>query len=347
LENHFNRTSGSLSVYSNFGRHKIDDGTANPQQPTARFFRSKDALTGVSWYQTAQLFTGNQLTAGVDYQHIYGNAYYTDKKTGEVLDTPNKQSGKSYRNEIAGYVDIRQNILSWLTVNAGVRVDHHSVTGTEFVPQAGVVVRPFSTGEIKAMASKGFRNPTMREMYLYPPSNEELEPERMWNYELSWRHRLSTFRYGVNLYYIKGDNMIQTVNRKNVNTGEIENYGAELEADWQINKHWSVNTNHSLLHMKNPVIAAPTYKGFLGADYRYQQWIVNAGLQYVNGLYTAVGDAEQKENFCLLNLSVSYGLTKGIRLWARGENLLAQSYEINLGYPMPRATFMGGVNINF
>ena len=347
LENHFNRTSGSLSVYSNFGRHKIDDGTANPQQPTARFFRSKDALTGVSWYQTAQLFTGNQLTAGVDYQHIYGNAYYTDKKTGAVLDTPNKQSGKSYRNEIAGYVDIRQNFLSWLTVNAGVRVDHHSITGTEFIPQAGVVVRPFSTGEIKAMASKGFRNPTMREMYLYPPSNEELKPERMWNYELSWRHRLSTFRYGVNLYYIKGDNMIQTVNRKNVNTGEIENYGAELEADWQIDKHWSVNTNHSLLHMKNPVIAAPTYKGFLCADYRYQRWVVNAGLQYINGLYTAVGDAEQKENFCLLNLSVSYGLTKGIRLWARGENLLAQSYEINLGYPMPRATFMGGVNINF
>ena len=347
LENHFNRTNGSLSVYSNFGRHKIDDGTANPQQPTARFFRSKDALTGVSWYQTAQLFTGNQLTAGVDYQHIYGNAYYTDKKTGAVLDTPNKQSGKSYRNEIAGYVDIRQNFLSWLTVNAGVRVDHHSVTGTEFIPQAGVVVRPFSTGEIKAMASKGFRNPTMREMYLYPPSNEELKPERMWSYELSWRHRLSTFRYGVNLYYIKGDNMIQTVNRKNVNTGEIENYGAELEADWQIDKHWSVNTNHSLLHMKNPVIAAPTYKGFLGADYRYQRWMVNAGLQYINGLYTAVGDAEQKENFCLLNLSISYGLTKGIRLWARGENLLAQSYEINLGYPMPRATFMGGVNINF
>jgi iron complex outermembrane receptor protein len=31
----------------------------------------------------------------------------------------------------------------------------------------------------------------------------------------------------------------------------------------------------------------------------------------------------------------------------RGENLLAQQYEIIAGYPMPRATFMGGVNINF
>ena len=74
---------------------------------------------------------------------------------------------------------------------------------------------------------------------------------------------------------------------------------------------------------------------------------MNAGLQYIGGLYTAVGNDEQKENFCLLNLSVTYALTRNLALWARGENLLAQSYEINLGYPMPRATMMGGVNINF
>ena len=347
LENHYNRTSGALSVYTNFGRHKIDDGTANPEQPTQRYFRSKDALIGVSWYQSAQLFEGNRLTVGVDYQHIYGHAYYTSKQTGEVLDTPNKQSGKSYRNEIAGYVDFRQDLTSWLTIDAGLRVDHHSVVGTEWVPQAGVVVRPIQTGEIKAMVSKGFRNPTMREMYLYPPSNEELKPERLWNYELSWKHRLGAFNYGANLFYIKGDNMIQTVNRQNVNTGEIKNYGMELEADWRISNHWAVSTNHSLLHMEHHVIAAPTYKGFLGANYNCDKWSVIAGLQYINGLYTAVGDAEQKENFCLLNASVNYALTKYLTLWVHGENLLAQSYEINLGYPMPRATFMGGVNLRF
>ena len=347
VENHYNRTSGALSVYSNFGRHKIDDGSADPTTPTQRFFRSKDALTGISWYQSAQLFEGNRLTVGMDYQHIYGNAYYTSKQTGEVLDTPNKQSGKSHRNEIAGYVDFRQDLATWLTIDAGLRLDHHSVTGTEWIPQAGIVVRPIETGEIKAMASKGFRNPTMREMYLYPPSNEELEPERIWNYELSWRHRLGAFHYGANLYYIKGDNMIQTVNRKNVNTGEIENYGAELEAEYRIDSHWSVNTNHSLLHMEHPVIAAPTYKGFLGANYNCYRWTVVAGLQYISGLYTAVGDQEQKEDFCLLNASVTYNVAKGLSLWLRGENLLAQSYEINLGYPMPRATFMGGINWNF
>ena len=99
--------------------------------------------------------------------------------------------------------------------------------------------------------------------------------------------------------------------------------------------------------MKNPVIAAPEYKGFLGANFNCQKWSVIAGLQYINGLYTAVGDNEQKENFCQLNATVNYALCKTVGLWLRGENLLAQSYEINLGYPMPRATFMGGVNINF
>lgn len=290
LENHYGKTSGALSVYTNFGRHKIDDGTADPSKPTQRYFRSKDALTGVSLYQSFQLFEGNRLTAGIDYQHIYGYAYYTSKETDEVLDTPNKQSGKSYRNELAGYVDFRQDLLQWLTIDAGIRIDHHSITGTEWVPQAGIVIRPMETGQIKAMASKGFRNPTMREMYLYPPSNTDLAPERLWSYELSWRHHINAFNYGMNLYYVKGDNMIQTIpvdgKPRNVNTGEIENYGAELEAQYRINSHWALSTNHSLLHMKSPVVAAPDYKGFLGADYHCNKLTVNAGLQYIGGLYT-------------------------------------------------------------
>lgn len=347
IENHYDKTSGALSVYTNFGRHKIDDGTTDPNNPTQRYFRSKDALTGVSWYQSARLFSGNRLTVGIDYQHIYGHAFYTSKTTGEVIDTPNKQSGKSCRNEIAGYVDFRQDITHWLTVDAGIRADHHSITGTEWIPQGGIVIRPISSGAIKAMASKGFRNPTMREMYLYPPSNTDLRPERLWTYELSWRHRLTRITYGANIFYIKGDNMIQTVNRQNVNTGEIENSGLELEATWHINKYWSINTNHSFLHMHRPVVAAPEYKGFLGANFNYHKWTVTTDIQYLHGLYTSVGDVERKESFCLLNASVSRPVVKNVTLWIRGENLLAQRYEVNLGYPMPRATFLAGVNVKF
>jgi len=95
------------------------------------------------------------------------------------------------------------------------------------------------------------------------------------------------------------------------------------------------------------VVAAPTYKGYLGAHYRCGLWNVIAGIQQISGLYTAIGDAEQKENFTLLNATVNYQVHPIVGLWLRGENLLAQRYEINLGYPMPKATFMAGVNIKF
>ena len=352
LENHYGKTSGALSFYTNFGRHKIDDGTADPAKPTQRYFRSKDALMGVSWYQSAQLFEGNRLTVGIDYQHIYGKAYYTSKETDEELETPNKQSGKSHRNEIAGYVDFRQDITEWLTVDAGIRIDHHSITGTEWVPQAGIVVRPISTGEIKAMVSKGFRNPTMREMYLYPPSNTDLKPERLWNYELSWRHRLNNgVRYGLNIFYLKGDNMIQTIpvdgKPRNVNTGEVENWGVEAEFNYPIGRSFDIFANGTFLHMKNKIVAAPEGMGNIGVNYHQKKWFASLGLQMITNLYTAVGDDETKENVWLLRASVTYAATRNISLWVRGENLLAQKYEINLGYPMPRATFMGGVSLNF
>ncbi len=350
IENHYKRTSGRLSLYDSFGRHKLNDGyNAMNGSPQTRLFRSNDALMGVSWYQSAVLWEGSRLTVGFDYQNIYGHAYYTSRETGEVLETQNKQSGEERNHEIAGYADLRQDIFSWLTAEAGLRYDHHTVTGSEWIPQMGIVIRPLRNGELKLMASKGFRNPTMREMYLYPPSNTDLEPEQMWSYEVSWKQRLLSRRlhYGVNLFYIDADNIIQTVNRKNVNTGALRNKGAEIDLQYHINRHWSINTNHSWLDMRYPVVSAPKYKGYLGASMRYGRWSGSAGLMHVCGLYTAVGENSTTEDFTLLNATVGYAASKHARLWIKGENLLARKYEYMAGMPMPRATFMCGVNVEF
>lgn len=348
VENHYGRTSGAVSVYHNFGRHKINDGYAPGEQPQENYFLSNDALTGFSTYQSATFFTGNRITVGLDYQHIYGKAWNRVIATEEDLDP----IGHHHENEIAGYVDFRQDLFRWLTVDAGVRVDHHSQTGTEWVPQGGLVFRMVKDGELKAMVSKGFRNPTIREMYLWRPANADLRPERMMNYELSWKQRLcgGAFSYGINLFYINGDNIIQTAmvdNRPmNVNTGAIENSGVEAEFAWKANKYLSLNGNYSFLHMHNKVLAAPEHKAYLGADYRRGRWMLAGGLQYIDGLYTQVDPTEIQENFLLLNVTAAYKALPWLNIWAKGENLLAQKYEINYGYTMPKATFMGGVNIN-
>ncbi len=348
VEHEYENTSGRVSFYSTYGWHKINDGyKANDPsaKPQARYFRSKDALTGVSAYESFKLYEGNRLTVGIDYQKIYGNAYYTSRATGEVLETQNKQSGRVDNNEIAAYVDFRQDIMDWLTIDAGIRWDKHNVTGDEWIPQIGLVVRPVESADLKATISKGFRNPTMREMYLYPPSNEELMPEKMMNYEIAWKQRFTSFSYGINLFLIDADNIIQTVERKNVNTGEIKNKGVEAEATWAINKNWRLTTNHSFLNMKYHVLAAPEYKGMIGVNYASERWNAGVGVQQLAGLFTVTGANEHKENATLVNMNVGFHATKAITLWMRGENLLGEKYEVIAGYPMPKATFMGGLKI--
>ena len=68
------------------------------------------------------------------------------------------------------------------------------------------------------------------------------------------------------------------------------------------------------------------------------------------GLYTRVKVADSgmyaKENFMLWNVRADYQVDRSLRLWVKGENLLAQRYEINAGFPMPKATVMGGVNLS-
>ena len=349
LENHYEQTSGALSFFYNWGRHKINDGYHPGGTPQTFLFNSKDRMLGVSWYQSATFFSGNRITVGFDYQHFGGESWNREIVTGERVPGVDKQM-----DEFAGYIDFRQDLGSWLSLDAGIRVDHHSHVGTEWIPQGGLSFHLPKQVEVKAMVSKGFRNPTIREMYMFPPQNPDLKAESLMNYELSFSQRLlnGNLYYGVNLYYINGDNMITSlpVNGKplNVNTGEIENWGIETNVGYRIDIHWRINANYSWLHMENPVVAAPEHKLYAGVDFTQRRWGVSTGLQYIKDLHTnVVKGKEKQESFVLWDLRANYRLCRYADIFVKGENLLAQRYEINNGFPMPKATFMGGVNINF
>ena len=340
LENHYEKTSGALSFFYNWGDHWINDGYQPGGEPLQYRFNSNDQMLGVSWYQSVQLFQGNRLTVGADYFHFGGEAW------NQFFDGHRETSANKSLNEVAGYVDFRQDIAAWLTLDAGARVDYHSQTGTEFIPQVGLAFHLPENAEIKAMASKGFRNPTIREMYMFPPQNPDLKPEKLWNYELSFSQRLMDNRlsYGLNVFYINGENLIIRLPNPNgsgmlnQNSGEIENWGAEANVGYQFNPVWSVMANYSWLHMENPVLASPEHKLYGGVNFRKGRWSASTGIQYVKGLYTDL-DAATKENFVLWDMQGSFKATNYLSFYVRGENLLAQRYEINAGYPMPKATY--------
>lgn len=356
VENDYGTTSGALSLFYNWGRHRINDGHAPDEAPLDYRFNSRDRMLGTSLYQSVQLFAGNRLTAGIDYYRFGGeawNRYVEGEQAGQESEIADKTA-----HEVAGYVDFRQHFGRIATLDAGLRADHHSHIGTEWVPQAGLSFHLPRAIELKLSAAKGFRYPTIREMYMFPPQNPDLQPERMWNYEMSLSQRLleGRFAYGINLFYIDGSNMIVAVPREgatplNMNTGKIDNVGVELEASYKISAAWHVAANYSFLHMENPVLAAPEHKLYAEGRFSRGRWDVSSGIQYVTGLYTAVptnGKGEYRtEDFVLWNIRASFRIAGMVSLWVRGENLLAQRYEINAGYPMPRATVMGGVKFSF
>lgn len=355
VENRYEKTSGAVSFFYNWGNHWINDGytPSAGEGPQDDRFNSRDNMMGVSLYQSTQFFKGNRITLGFDWFR-YGGHAWSEYVSGENIGTTSELVDK-HEDELAGYIDFRQDIGSWLTFNAGLRADHHSRIGLEWVPQAGLAFHLPHAIELKASASKGFRYPILREMYMFPPQNPDLQPESMWNYELAFSQRLMEGRltYGVNLFYIDGKNLIQTLPNPNgsgmlnQNSGEIKNTGVEIQAAYRINRQWSVDGNYSFLHMENPVIAAPEHKLYAGANFSHRRWNVSTGIQYVEGLYTSVGENENKENFVLWNLRTSFRACKWLDIWARGENLLAQKYEITAGYPMPGATVMAGFNLSF
>ncbi len=345
LQNDYGSCSGALSLFYNWGRHKIDDGYSPGAEPLDYRFNSRDEMAGVSVYESFTPFKGNRTTLGIDYRHFGGKAW------NRYLDGQERTTADKSVDETAAYIDIRQTFGRRVTLNAGIRIDHHSHVGTEWVPQAGISLHLRRDAELKAVVSKGFRFPTIREMYMFPPQNPDLKPEKLINYELSYSDKLLDGRlsYGINIFYIDGRDMISRVivdsRPLNVNIDRVKNCGAEAQIGCAIGKSWSVEANYSYLHMKYAVIAAPRHKLYARVDFSRGRWHISSGVQYIEGLYTSI-DPVATDSFVLWDADITLRLSRRVTLHVRGENLLAQRYEINLGYPMPRATVSGGIHIN-
>ena len=346
-ENDFGKTSGTFKFFYNFGNHKINDGYAEGGNPRNYLFRSNDHNYGITFYQSFRPFTGSLMTAGVDYKQFGGEARneYTDgAPTAYSLE-------KKSLYELAGYVLAQQTLFEKLTLNAGLRLENNENFGSEWVPQAGLSYRPLRLTVLKVMVSKGFRSPTIREMYMWAAqTNPDLKPERMMNYELSAGQGFFEGRLTVELtgYIAKGNNLIQNVAGKNENVGEFDNKGIELAFKWNVLKNFDLMGNYSYLNMKDPVMFAPEQQTYIAANYRLEKWSLSVNYQYIHGLYQKLKDNSTPaitENYGLLNAKVSYRPFKWLDVFVKGENLSDKSYSIVYDYPMPGVTVFGGINL--
>jgi len=333
VKNMYDRTQGGIYAFYNSGDHAFSDG-----------WTSNDENMGVNIYQAVDVWKGGTATAGLDLK-TYGG----EGSSGILADT------FITVNETAGYLVVDQSLGNVVKLTAGARYENHSNFGGEVVPQFGLTVRPVTGTTFKWLASKGFRSPTVMEMYLFAP-NAALEPERLWNYEVSMMQHLGPkARLNASAYLINGSNLIIMQPNPNPgppmireNGGNFSNWGIELESTIRPSRDLQFDMNYSYLNADTRLYYAPKHQIYTGAMYRISDFKLYGSVKGISGLYTFI-DQEQPvndllESYLLFDVKVSYNVIRELEIYVAGKNLLNSSYQTVYGYPMPGLNLLGGIS---
>lgn len=325
LNNKFAKSEGSINLFYNFGNHFLSDG-----------FISNDLNGGLLIFQTFNLIKNNSFTIGTDIKQYGGIA-----NRGLKLNVVNTV------NEMALYGYMQQKVLKKLSLNAGLRIENNSNFGNQWIPMTGASYMLNKNNTFKTSVSKGYRSPTIMEMYLYAP-NKDLKPETMINYEVSYLRSLfkNKFNIELTLFKLYGDNTIQVVNLKRENVGSFNNQGIEFSLKYFALKGLMIHSNYSYIDMEKNTLAAPQQQFNLNVNYNYKIASINLSAQHIQKLYTRLLP-ENTQNYTLVNMRLAVKANKHFDVFVTGNNLLDQTYEINYGYQMPNINGNVGINAKF
>jgi iron complex outermembrane receptor protein len=245
LDNAYQRTWGYARFFSSHGRHIITDG-----------FRSVDSTTGARALQSFALNSQLTLDAGGETTRFGGRA----TNVRSLLNY-----GEHHITSAAGFSRLQYAATRRVRLNTGFRYEHNSTFGNIAVPEFGASYKVAEGYLLGAAVGKGFRNPTIRELYLFPAPNPLLEPETMWNYQATFRAEpRRSFQSSVTAYYADLSNMIVTTGRyPNLalrNTGRALNRGFEVTSRWKPVRRMQWNNSYAYLRSTNLAPYIPTHK---------------------------------------------------------------------------------------
>jgi outer membrane cobalamin receptor len=332
LDNTGGRTWGMARVYSSFGHHMLYDG-----------WRSVDSSLGVRVQQN--FMVAPQLTVDVGTDLIrYGGR-------GRDI-TPAHDYGEFHIHDEAGFARLRYAASTKLQLNAGLRYDYDSHSGGITVPEFGANYRVAEQFSVSASASRGFRNPTIRELFLFPAPTPFLRPERLWNYQLTLQTRLArTLLAWVTGYYASADNLILVTgafpNLRLENSGRAVQKGLEAHGRWQPVRRTSFSAAYAHLHSTNLAPYSPENRLIYSLDLDAKRLVFSLGGTSVGRTFSGARQTLPVAGYTIANLKCTAPLSEHTSLYVTVENLFNRRYEVISGYRMPGTNAAGGFEFRF
>jgi outer membrane cobalamin receptor len=323
---------GYFRAYSSYGNHYITDG-----------FRSTDRTAGVRVDQNIAIAPRLILEVGSDVVNYGGQA----RNALSRLDY-----GRHTLTSGAGFVRAQWTATSRMRLHSGVRYEYNSLFGSTTVPEFGASFRIASGYSLSTEIARGFRNPTIRELYLFPAPNPALLPEHVWNYQASLQaHPAKSLSTSVTGYYASLDNLIVTPgyypNLRLLNTGAALNRGIETTARWRVHKRVAVQSGYAYLRSTNLAPYVPAQKFNYGIDVDAGRALLYFGGMSVGARWADSQHSGKLEAYTLGSLKMTVPLNRQWHLTAMVDNLFNQSYQVVTGYPMPGINAAGGFTVSF
>jgi len=331
VENTYGRSWGNAQVFSSWGHHLITDG-----------WRSNDRTTGARWHQSWLAGRGVTLEGGFDAVNYGGEG----RNILQRIDY-----GHHEVTSAAGFSRLNWLVAPAVRVHAGFRYEHNSVFGGIAVPEAGAAIRLHPQASLHLSFARGFRNPTIRELYLFPAPNPELEPERMWNYQATLELRpVEELAASVTGYYADLSNLIVVTGRypnlRMANAGAALNRGLETNVRWRLQRRLAFHAGYGYLRSTNLPPYVPRHKAVYSMEIDAGRAFVYLGGVTVGRRWADTSRKAELDGYTVptVKLMVPW---RQVTFFAEVENFTDETYQVVTGYPMPGATASGGFTWRF
>ena len=249
-----------------------------------------------------------------------------------------------------------------LDLALALRQDEHDDFGGQLSGRAAVAWRPGEAWILRAVASTGFRAPSLYQLHSRPYGNATLEAETSESYELGAEYLFGTGSVKATLFDTEIDNRIDwSGSGYNQVPGISRVRGVELEASVALNDDWSVFGNYTYTDgravnintlAEERLVRVPRNDFMLGVEGRLAEGLTGTlTVQHVTGLldtnvWPTTGRSALKD-YTLANLAVSYDVSDSAQVYFRVENLFDENYETVRNYGQPGRQLFAGLRTTF
>ncbi len=326
LYNEHGGSRGALTVYGQRGRHRF----TGPED-----WRSRDSTAGLTGYQSFDLRRDNRLEVGGDIQRMGGRG--ENPEAGRDI-------GRYHQTRGGIYLDDQQTLFDLLTLQAGLRLAAAEHDRARLLPRVGARYLLTPSTVLHGQVARGYRSPSVRELYMFPPSTLDLEPEETWSSDLGVRQNFGDFlALDLTGYYIDADNLIVFLPPKAENTGRLVNRGVELSVVFTPSDWFETLAGYTYLDQNRRVAGLAPHVLHWVNRLSYKNLTLQTTTTAVRDLRLA---GDERERYAVTDLRLSCRLAPAV-FSVKVDNLFNQDYRMVAEYPLPGRWVWGEVSVSF